>query len=289
MLGAMQTDPPSWREQIRRDFGLDLPVGKGGTGRRDDALVILAADPHVVAMTQMLVLRCAGMALGRSWRVRRRTPLDAPWSDVDQVQIEIVELTDEQIVTTLINCYFDVGAMARATPDLGEERRLLAPAAYIDRPSGIVFPYQLGWLHFDEVEDYAPARPDLGRLLGYTSPCVIGSVYVYDKGIGRFPATFDAGFLAPEFDTAVSEVMQVRDNVVLSGGRTVERSTGGIAYLRQDFTIGEDLLSALALAAAGGHYVKVRSTWRREMPFDDIGNEFIDAVYDLTSSGILLQ
>jgi hypothetical protein len=89
----MATDETALREQIKCDFGFDLPIGSGSASSRDDPLVILASDPHDVALTEMLLLRCFGEVFEKLWRVRARVAMEGRWRHVEQVKVETKRLT----------------------------------------------------------------------------------------------------------------------------------------------------------------------------------------------------
>ena len=74
----MATDETALREQIKCDFGFDLPIGSGSASSRDDPLVILASDPRDVALTEMLLLRCFGKCSKNCGAFAQ----GSPWKDV---------------------------------------------------------------------------------------------------------------------------------------------------------------------------------------------------------------
>lgn len=279
----------SFRERIKLDFGLDLPIGSGSRSSRADPLVILAPDRHTVAVTEMLVLRCLGIVLERLWRVRSRNSLDGQWRNIEQVKIETVHLTPTEIITQQVSHYFDVAASAASEGSVQDrERQMYMPVGFVDVASGIVFPYEIGWMHFAEAIANEPAHPGLGQTIQYTALNSKGSVYVNDKNIGDFPDVFDPEFLTPEFNAAASDVFEFNSNVRSIGDRRLAVNSSGTSYLRQDFKIGADH-SVLALSIAARKYLKVRATWASEPLFDDVGNEFIDRVFDLVSTSSRLQ
>jgi hypothetical protein len=108
-----------------------------------------------------------------------------------------------------------------------------------------------------------------------------GSVYIYDRNITRFPGRFDAEFLLPEFCAAAFDAEHHSKMRSLQNRRVIATQTG-TSYMRQDFDIGSNR-SVLAMTVARQNYVKLRVTWLAEPVFNDIGNEFIDAVVDLAS------
>ena len=278
----MAFDETFLRGRLKRDFGLDLPIGSGSGTSRDDPIVILTSDPRVAALTQMLVLRCIGTALERLWRVKAKTLLEGEWGNIEQIKIETKELTATEIITQRINHYFDVSASVAGRVSAASGRpQDLEVAGYSDPVSGIAFPYEIGWMHFDNTIVNEEANPGLGQTILYTALNSKASVYVYDRG-GRAPARFEPDFLTPEFSVAASDVLKFTSNARSAGDGKLTASGSGISYLRQDFRMDADH-SVLALTVARGRFVKVRATWLAEPLFDDIGNEFIEQVFDLAS------
>jgi hypothetical protein len=278
----MATNETALREQIKRDFGLDLPIGSGSASSRDDPLVILASDPHDVALTEMLLLRCFGEVFEKLWRVRARVAMDGRWRHVEQVKVATKQLTSTEVVTEETNHYFDVSALI-AGQDAGphDPRQAFTPG-YVDPATGILFPYEIGWMHLDKAVENEPAHPGLGLTISYSALSIQASVYIYSRNIKPFPEMFDFDFVAPEFDAAASDLLGFNSDMRSADDRTLAVSKGGTSYLRQDFEIGAHR-SVLALTTARRSYVKQRLTWLAEPLFDEIGNEFIDAVFDLAS------
>jgi hypothetical protein len=277
------------RQRLRKDFGLDLPIGSGFGSSREDPVVILASDPMAVAWIEMLLLNCAGKALGRLWRVLGRNALDGEWSNIEQLQLETIELTSAEIITQQVNSYFDLTALlANSGLTQHSQGRPSRLVAYVDAASRIVFPYEIGWMHFEGAMASDPADPGLGQMIEYKALNMKASVYIYDRNILHFPERFDPDFLAPEFGVAASDVFQFNSNVRVVEDQRLARSKIGTSYIRQDFEIGGDH-SVLALTTAHRNYVKMRVRWLAEPLFDDIGDEFIDAVVDLASTDPRLQ
>jgi hypothetical protein len=277
------------RQQLRKDFGLDLPIGSGFGSSREDPVVILASDPMAVAWIEMTLLNCAGKALGRLWRVLGRNSLDGEWRNIEQLQLETIELTSIEIITQQVNSYFDVTAMmANPGPAQNGQGRPSRLIAYVDPASRIAFPYEIGWMHFEGAMASDAADPGLGQMIEYKALNMKASVYIYDRNMVHFPERFDTDFLAPEFDAAASDVFQFNSDVKAVEGQRLARNKNGTSYIRQDFQIGSDR-SVLALTVARRNYVKMRATWLAEPLFDDIGDEFIEAVVDLASTDPRLQ
>jgi hypothetical protein len=268
----------SWREQIMRDFGLDLPIGSGSGSSREDPLVILTSNPDEVVLTEMLLLGCVGKVFDKLWRVRARSIMDGRWCNLEQVKIETKQLTATQIISEAVNYYFDVSALL-ANKDV---RPLAARGepGYFDRSAEIFFPYEVGWMHFDRAVSNEPAHQGLGQTIAYSAPQITGSIYLYSGDVDSFPDKFDPVFLASEFDAAASDILGPSPDAKTAGDCMIASTEAGTRYLRQDFEIGPEH-SVLALTVARGRYLKARVTWLAEPLFYDIGNEFIETVFEL--------
>jgi hypothetical protein len=272
------------RQQLRKDFGLDLPIGSGFGSSREDPIVILVSDPIAVAWIEMLLLNCAGKVLGRLWRVLARNSMDGEWHNIEQLQLETVDLTSTEIITQQVNFYFDVTElMTNRGPAANSQGRSSRLIAYVDAATGILFPYEVGWMHFEGAMASDPSDPGLGQTVVYKALNMNASVYIYGRNIVHFPERFDTDFLAPEFAAAAADVSRFNSDVRTVEDQRLARSKNGTSYIRQDFEIGGDR-SVLALTVARRNYVKMRVTWLAEPLFDNIGDEFIDAVVDLAST-----
>jgi hypothetical protein len=278
--------PMTLRQQLRKDFGLDLPIGSGFGSSREDPVVILASDPMAVAWIEMLLLNCAGKVLGRLWRVSGRNSMSREWRHIEQLQLETIELTSTEIITQQVNFYFDVTALMThpgpAANSQGLPSRLIA---YVDAATRIAFPYEIGWMHFEGAMASDPTDPGLGQTIEYKALNMKASVYIYGRNIIDFPERFDTDFLAPEFAAAAADISRFNSDVCTVEDQRLARSKNGTSYIRQDFEISGDR-SVLALTVAHRNYLKMRVTWLAEPLFDNIGDEFIDAVVDLASTDL---
>jgi hypothetical protein len=278
----MATDETALREQIKRDFGFDLPIGSGSASSRDDPLVILASDPHDVALTEMLLLRCFGEVFEKLWRVRARVAMEGRWRHVEQVKVETKRLTSTEVVTEETNHYFDVSALIAGKDAGAHDQRQAFMPGYVDPATGILFPYEIGWMHLDKAVENESAHPGLGLTISYTALNITASVYVYSRNIKPFPEMFDLDFVSAEFDAAASDLPGFNSSVRSADDRALAVSRGGTSYLWRAFEIGAHQ-SVLALTTARRNYVKLRMTWLAEPLFDEVASEFIDAVFDLAS------
>src|SRR5215468_3031956 len=155
-------------------LGIELPIRGGYGGSREDPIVITAPDADGVALTRFLTLHALGRGRGIFWRTVANTLLGDEWPGIEQFKIETVRLTETQMITRTENFYFDVSAAIAA------RRRWQSPRVIAHQDvSGLLFPFEIGWLHFDKGENIEPEAPGLGHSLNYKAPGIICTLYVY--------------------------------------------------------------------------------------------------------------
>jgi hypothetical protein len=147
------------KSMLTRDFGLDLKIAGGFGGSAEEAIIITSSDPFEAAATQMLVLRGIGKGRGVLWRTLARVALESRGKWLEQIKIETKDVRSTEIVTQRENYYFDVVA---ADP----RHEGLPPASgFVDRKIGLSLPYEIGWLHLDNVIDNEPMAKGFGKSL----------------------------------------------------------------------------------------------------------------------------
>ena len=166
-------------------------------------IIVVASHPADASLTEMLVLRGIGKGRGILWRTLKRTHLKHEGMSLEQVKIETKAVSDAEIITQRENYYFDVG---HATPD---GRPLPTAIGYRHSRTGIVLPYEIGWLHFQSVTDNEPVTPGFGQTIAYGAPGIKATVYVYDKGRSDIPKDVSASLVKDALKSAVSDMMTV--------------------------------------------------------------------------------
>src|SRR5215211_1494014 len=233
---------------LKRDFGLDLKIAGGLGGAAEDAIVITSSDPFEAAATEMSVLRGIGKGRGLLWRTLARVAVESGGKWVDQVTIETKDVKSTEIVTLRENYYFDVVAADPRHEGLPPAPGFVAPKI------GLSLPYEIGWLHLDNVIDNEPMTKGLGQSLAYGAPGIKATVYVYDRGRSDIPANTRESIPKAEFATAISELRTVHPDSVPLGQPTQDD-----AMLRQAFLIGGEP-SVVALGVSQGKFIKIRIT-----------------------------
>ena len=262
----MTTPSTTLRALLIRDWGLDLPI-RGGFGQsRDDPIVVDCSDPVVAAKTQTLVLQGLGRGRGVFWRCLGRNFLGSEWPSIEQFKIETVELTASEVITQTENYYFDLSMMIAKSG-----ASAIKPAICYAEKSGLSFPYEIGWLHFDEMIDNEHNAPGLGVTLRYGAPGIKGTIFVYDRQ-RDVPSDINDPWIQTEFEQAAVDISTIYSDVApwpdpLPNGayRVRYLALGGNA---QDATV-------LWMTVARGKLVKARLTWDRDRFIDKVGNRFL--------------
>ncbi len=267
----------SLHDLLLRDWGADLPI-RGGHGQsRQDPIIVTATDPETVAVTQMSTI--CGIARGRGayWRTLARTPLGNEWPHIEQFKIETVELTSTEIITQTENYYFEVATMNA----LHKEGSAVGVTSYRD-PCGLVFPYEIGWMHFDSSANNDQHFPGFGVALQYKAPCINCSIFIYDRGRADISDYVWDSVVKEEFDAAALDITSVHPDFIAWPDRPMKAN-----ILKRYYRVGDDARSAslLVMMASCGKFIKVRATWTRDHFLDRIANNFIESLFLLTASG----
>jgi hypothetical protein len=260
-------------DMLFRDWGTDLPI-RGGYGQsQQDPIIITATDPETVALTQMLTIQGLGRGRRVFWRSLDRVLLGNEWPQIEQFKIETVELTKTEIITQTENYYFDVSAMN----DLHRKWSASPVVSHRDT-SGLVFPFEIGWAHFDGSVNNESEVPGLGFSFQYKAPSIDFTVYVYD--LGRTDISDDATdqVVRYEFEAADRDIVKVNPELVAWPDQPAYTD-----HMMRYYKIGNDARDAslLALTVSHGKFIKVRATWSRDPFIDRVANNFIESLLAL--------
>lgn len=263
----------SWRERFREDFGIDLPISGGGGGRESHVIVTANTPQHAVDV-QAAFLRCLGRGQRVAWRYISQELRSEPVRSA-RVQIERVELTDREVITEHVSYYFTwEGPAAESASSIPP-----VPSGYLDPRSGLMLPYELGWLHLDSVTDNEPDQYGLGVTVAYGGFGCRATVYLYDGG--QHVDSADQDRLEAEFKRAVGDAVQVVDGASIRGAWRVPGDAGKEGWRLAILDLPDGQLSAVILGAARGVFVKGRVTWQaNEEKLHDIGHECVRAIME---------
>jgi len=261
---------------LLRDWGTELPI-RGGYGQAcEDPIVVTTPDAESTALTQVLVLRGLGRGRGIFWRTVTHALLGDQWPGIERFKIETIELTDKEIVTQTENYYFDVSLMIA-----GHQRWQALPVIVHHDVSGLTFPYEIGWLHFDNSENHEAQTPGLGHSLHYKAPGIVCSLYVYDRGHTGIPDDVTDDVIQKEFESANSEIANARPNLAAWPDQALRQDC-----LASFYRVGDEgrEVSLLLLTTSRGRFIKVRMTWFREAFIDSAAKNFVETLLVTTRS-----
>ena len=208
------------------------------------------------------------------WCTLNSTMLGDQWPGIEQFKIETVELTDTQVVTQTEAHYFDVSAMMsdRAVSQT-------APVIVHRDVSGLILPYEIGWVHFDTATDNEPQARGLGVTLQYSAPHLKCSVYIYDREYSHIPDDLNDELVREEFEAAQRDVMSVNPDFTPWPDRPARQDS-----LERYYRVGDDAREAslLLLTTARRRFIKARLTWSREPVIDRIALQSVDRLITVT-------
>jgi hypothetical protein len=270
----MPDEPITLRDLLLRDWHTELPI-RGGHGQsREDPIIVTTPDPEEVALTQVLTLRGLGRGRGIFWRTITRALLGVEWPGIEQFKIETVELTDAQIATRIENYYFDVSAMIAS-----HGRWQQVPVIVHCDVSGLAFPYEIGWMHFDNSANNELQAPGLGQSLHYKAPGMICSLYVYDRSRTDIPDDVTDRVIEEEFESAAREIAATKPTLVAWPDHQMRQHC-----LERYYRVGDTgrEASLLCLTGSRGRFIKARVTWPRDRFVDHAAMTFVDALLEIS-------
>jgi hypothetical protein len=251
-------------------LGTELPI-RGGYGcSREDAIVITKPDADGVALTRLRTMQALGKGRGVFWRTIANVLLGDQWPGIEQYKIETVRLTETQVITRTENFYFDVSEMMTAY------RRWQSPPVIVHHDiSGLVFPFEIGWLHFDRSENNELDAPGLGHSLNYKAPGVTCSLYVYDRGLANIPDDVANAVVRDEFEKAARDIDTHRPDLTASSDVPARPDC-----IERYYRVGDAARQAslLCLTTSRRRFIRARVTWVRDQFIDEAAMAFVDTV-----------
>jgi hypothetical protein len=96
------------RKLLKADFEIDFPI-TGGTGNSiDNPIIVHKKEPNDYTSVEYGILRCLGAGRGIEWKFVKQELISLDDKRFDKISIEIKELTDTEVITTIENYYFDI-------------------------------------------------------------------------------------------------------------------------------------------------------------------------------------
>ncbi|MFZ0569074.1 MAG: hypothetical protein WCD20_00305 [Rhodomicrobium sp.] len=270
----MADEPIILHDLLLRDWGTGLPISGGSGQSRENPIIVTATDADTVALSQLLTLRGLGRGRGIFWRSISRALLGEQWPGVEQFKIKAVELTDTQVITQTENYYFNVSAMQSA----GRTWQSLPLLIHHD-VSGLTFPYEIGWMHFDRKLNNEAQAPGLGTTLFYAAPHTRCSIYIYDRGYINIPNDVKDELVKDEFENAHGDITVEHPDYERWPDPPKRNDC-----LRRFYRVGNEGydVSLLVLTASRGRFIKARLTWMRDYLIDRLVGESVDSLLGIT-------
>ncbi|HOF42100.1 MAG TPA: hypothetical protein PLD73_18680 [Candidatus Hydrogenedentes bacterium] len=232
------------RQLLKRDHGIDVRIS-AGIGRRDDPYVLDKCDVEEAALTMLQLLRGLGRGLDELWRIIEWTPSGVD-ATTEVIRIEVVRFTETEIETTTRGVYFDTSAVSGAP-------HTLHPLISWQGSSGVpALPFELGWLHFDQVFNNAASDGLFDQTILFSGAGAKASVYVYTRSSGNGGETRDA-----ELERAAA--------VVLTAGLQDPWPVIEVGPFAVKCFLSRTDMTLVGVALCGPYFVKVRLTY-----FDDL-------------------
>ncbi len=234
------------REQIKRDFGLDLPISGGNGGSIEDAVVIETDEISEVSWVEMQVLRVVLGIRGWHWRCfDKQIVMSEKGELIEKVKFEAKYIKDDLVSIDKRNFYFNL-------KNLKIDDKKFTPLPSISlRNLSMVLPYQIGWLHYDSLIDNEAEYPGMGVSVAYSMPNSKATIYVYDKLEKLIDSKDNPTQFEREFDGAVSDFMAMNSNM---GEPTYHKSAGVLSCV----FVADANYSIICLGTYANKYVKLR-------------------------------
>jgi len=268
---------PELKELLKRDFGLDLDIAGSCGQRRDDPMIVLSDTETEAAHTELLVLRSIGKGRHILWRSIGIKLISESSPQIIQRKIETKEVRSDEIITQIENYY-----ILRKNLDTKVEQIQGQFVVHEDRNVNIKFPFELGWLHYDNIVDYEYQEPGPSYSLAYNAPAIKATVYVYPIRDG---ATSQPSPLHAELELA-------RETIIHAYGEgAIEHDWEGVIagennlryYFKREK--GPEDTSLLMIFERNGYFIKLRCTFFDEPLMRDISNDFLESLLALIRSG----
>lgn len=228
------------KELLKQDQGIEVRIS-AGTGHRDDPFLVEKCTTEESALTQVQLLR--GIARGRDelWRIKEWGACDAG-SATEAIHIEALWFTPAQVLTETRDIYFDTRAVT------GNPYSLHPLTSWQGPPGTLTLPYELGWLHFDEVLNNTHSTETFDQTIHYSCPGAKASIYVYAKS---------------DSDAEIARITELKraSDILLNSELEDPWPVVEIGSLAMKFFLSSSNITAVGVAVSGSYFVKLRLTF----------------------------
>lgn len=280
---AMSGTLPNLKERLYQDWGYDLSIAPGlsGDGTKLSPIVINSSDPKEIIRSAFFTVQ--GLHRGRSQMYKSDGAYGMFWKIIEGLtynkehnlyflRVKRIILTEEEKITETTRYYFSVPKLEIPIIDPPQ-----LPISYVDNNSKVKLPFEIGYLQniprsfVDYGKEYG--RPDQGYSLAFGTTGVKATVYFYPA-----PSKITPIALKHEFEKASDELISFSKEDLIEWLEDADEGNLHVKYWRvtSDFPKG----TTLWLFIHNEQFVKIRMTWDRDPTIDEIGFEFVSALYE---------
>lgn len=230
----------------------------------------------MATQTQLDLLRGLGKGRQELWRLIDTQMLPEAKFLTQVVNLEAFSLTQHEAVTEFRSCYFDVSKVAGLPcPDNPGE-------AWIDLLTMFSAPYQIGWMHFENmIDNGGPGRCDM--TLVYDAFGARATLYLYE-------AQYNKASKACSSDGRIYELGLVCDQIrrQYPEAETLGPPVLAEPFILRSFSINEKLsivgIAVITNPFGKDHFVKFRLTFHDSLEMREKMRGTLDELRTLVNS-----
>lgn len=239
-------------------------------GQKEADPIQLLDDGAVSAsQTLFFTLRAIGRSRGVLWKTLSLERISIqPECSIYRVRLEVVLVTPKEEIKTVESYYFKASYS-------DHENAFLGMSMVCDPRLPFVVPYELGWIHFDQIRDFEIQESGLGLSLAYGAPGIKVTLYQYNRGQINLA---DPDVVKSELLEATSEFLCANPNAV----RITDRQSFSEIPLSW-YSINNDV-SVVGVSIVRGNFLKVRITYVCDPILDRVVADSLAAINSFISA-----
>jgi len=246
---------------LQESQGVSLNID-GGMGQKEtDPIHLLDDGAGSASQTLFLTLRAIGRSRGVLWKTLslERIGIQLECS-IYRVRLEVILVTQEEEIKTVEAYYFKASYS-------DHENAVLSRPMICDPRLPFVVPYELGWIHFDQIRDLEIQESGLGQSLAYGAPGIKVTIFQYNR---EQMSASDVHKL--EFLDANKQFLSANPSAV----RVADRQ--GFSEIYLSWYSLNDYLSVVGVAIVRGCFLKIRITYICDPILDRVVVESLSAL-----------
>lgn len=254
---------------LQESQGVSLNID-GGMGQKEtDPIQLLDDGAASASKTLFLTLRLIGRSRGVLWKTLSldRISIQSEYSSY-RVRLEVILVTSEEEIKTVESYYFTVHYSDHV-------KTLLTMPMVCEPWLPFVVPYELGWIHFDQLRDLELQESGQGLSLAYGAPGIKATLFQYHRGQIDLSAT----------DVARSELLNANAQFLSANPNAVRipdrQSLGEISL---SWHLLNDDVSVVGIAIVRGCFLKVRITYVCDPILDRVVGDSLSALNSFISA-----